>query len=179
MPGTAGTHEGVPRAGHRQRSIRKGVVECQLRRGASAHLVVSSRYAASVGQQLTVLYDADCGVCRLTARALLRLDWWRRLDLVPLQSFATEPGPSRAELVEALHVRDASGRWSRGGAATLQIAAAIPVLLPLAIAGRLPWMGSVAERAYRFVAGHRLAISRLLDLDRCALDLRPSPSDEP
>jgi predicted DCC family thiol-disulfide oxidoreductase YuxK len=168
MPGTAGTHEGVPRAGHRQRSIRKGVVECQL----------SPAYAALVAGLLTVLYDADCGFCRLTARALMRLDWWRRLDLVPLQSFAAEPGPTRAELLEALHVRDAAGRWSRGGAAALRIAAAIPLLRPLAIAGRLPGMTRVAERAYRFVAGHRTAISRLLDLDRSALDLRPSPADE-
>ena len=108
----------------------------------------------------------------------MRLDWWRRLDLVPLQSFVAEPGPRRAELLEELHVRDASGHWSRGGAGTLQIATAIPVLLPLAIAGRLPGMAWVAERAYRFVAGHRLAIRGLLDLDRCALDLRPSPPDE-
>ena len=124
-------------------------------------------------RQLTVLYDADCGVCRLTARALMRLDWGRSLDLVPLQSFVAAPGPSQADLLEALHVRGASGRWSRGGAASLQIASAIPLLVPLAIAGRLPGMGWLAERAYRFVAGHRQAISGLLDLDRCAPELRP------
>ena len=128
--------------------------------------------------QLTVLYDADCGVCRLTALALMRLDWWRRLDLVPLQSFVSGPGPNRAELLEALHVRDASGRWTRGGAATMRIASAIPVLLPLAIAGRLPGMTGIAEWAYRFVAGRRHVISALLDLDRCALDLRPSRTAE-
>jgi predicted DCC family thiol-disulfide oxidoreductase YuxK len=125
---------------------------------------------------LTVLYDADCGVCRVTAAALMRLDWWRRLDLVPLQSFVAEPGPASAELLEALHVRDGAGRWARGGAAALRIASVIPVLMPLAIAGRLPGMAGVAERAYRFVAGRRHVISRLLDLDRCALDLRPDPA---
>jgi predicted DCC family thiol-disulfide oxidoreductase YuxK len=127
---------------------------------------------------VTVLYDADCGVCRLTSLALSRLDWWRRLDLVPLQSFVAEPGPSRAELLEALHVRDTSGRWFRGGAAALRIASAIPILLPLAIAGRLPGMPWVAERAYQFVASRRHVISGLLGLDRCALDLRPAPTAE-
>jgi len=135
-------------------------------------------YAALVVEQLTVLYDADCGVCRLTALALRRLDWGHRLDLVPLQSFATSPGPSRAELLDALHARDAFGRWTHGGAAALRIAAAIPLLLPLSIAGRLPGMTWVAERAYRFVASRRQVISGLLDLDRCALELRPRPSAE-
>jgi predicted DCC family thiol-disulfide oxidoreductase YuxK len=131
--------------------------------------------AEGVTHQLTVLYDADCGVCRLTVLALRRLDWGRRLDLVPLQSFAAEPaaeGPSHEDLLSALHVRDASGRWATGGAAALRVARVIPVLAPLAIAGRLPGMGRVAERAYRLVADHRHAISRVLDLDRCALELR-------
>jgi predicted DCC family thiol-disulfide oxidoreductase YuxK len=132
-------------------------------------------YAAFVAQQLTVLYDADCGVCRLTALALLRLDWRRRLDLVPLQSFVAEPGPSRAALLQALHVRDGSGRWARGGAASVRIAAAVPLLWPLSVLGHVPGMGWLAERAYRFVAGHRKAISRVLNLDRCALELAHRP----
>lgn len=122
--------------------------------------------------RLTVLFDADCGVCRLTAVALMRLDWWRRVDLVPLQSFVAEPGPSHYELLEALHVRDAAGRWTRAGAAALLIASAIPILVPLAIVARLPTGAWLADRGYRLVANHRHVISRVLDLDRCALDLR-------
>jgi predicted DCC family thiol-disulfide oxidoreductase YuxK len=130
-----------------------------------------------VGARLTVLYDADCGVCRLTARALDRLDWARRLDLVPLQAFAVDPadeGPSGADLRSALHVRDGAGAWIAGSGAALRIAAAVPVLAPLTLAARLPGGRWLAERAYRWVAANRHAISRALDLDRCALDLRPS-----
>ena len=126
--------------------------------------------------RLTVLYDADCGVCRLTIAALGRLDWWRHLDFAPLQTYEVEPEPSREELLAALHARDASGRWFRGGAAALRIASAVPVLVPLAIVGRLPGMGRLADRAYRLVADHRHVVSRLLDLDRCALDLRATPT---
>ena len=125
---------------------------------------------------LTVLYDADCGVCRLTALALLRLDWLGRLDLVPLQAFAAVPpdeAPTREELLEELHVRDGDGRWSRGGGAALRIAAALPLLAPLALAGRLPGMAWLAERGYRLVADHRHEIGRALDLDACAAGLRP------
>jgi predicted DCC family thiol-disulfide oxidoreductase YuxK len=120
-----------------------------------------------------VLYDDDCGICRLTVMALQRLDWRHRLDCVPLQDFTVAPGgPERADLLEALHVRDASGRWYRGGAAAPRIASVVPVLVPLAIVGRLPVMTWLVEWAYRFVANHRLAISTALDLERCALQLR-------
>lgn len=122
---------------------------------------------------MLVLYDDDCGVCRLTVLALRRLDWRRRLDCVPLQDFAVAPGgPARADLLEALHARDASGRWFRGGAAALRIASVVPVLVPLSIVGRLPGMTWLAERAYRFVASHRQDLSRALHLERCALELR-------
>lgn len=128
-----------------------------------------------VSRTLTVLFDADCGVCRMTARALERLDWLGRLDLVPLQAFhATPPAttPSDAELQAALHVRDAGGACSRGGAAALRIASAVPVLAPLSLVGRVPGGIWAAERGYRLIADHRHRISRALRLDRCAIELR-------
>ena len=126
---------------------------------------------------LTVLYDADCGVCRLTILALLRLDWRHRLDVVPLGSFAAVPpeeAPTVEELRATLHVRDEDGRWSRGGAAALRIAGALPLLVPLALAGQLPGLAWLAERSYDAVAAHRGAISHALGLERCAIGLKPA-----
>jgi predicted DCC family thiol-disulfide oxidoreductase YuxK len=115
--------------------------------------------------RLTVLYDADCGVCRLTVRALRSLDWGRRLSFMPLQRFeATAAGdPTQAQLLRALHVRDDGGRWQRAGDAMLRIAGMIPVLVPLALVGRLPGMSGPVEAAYRLVADNRNRISRILD----------------
>ena len=115
--------------------------------------------------RLTVLYDAECGVCRLTVRALRTLDWNRRLELVPLQRFvrSASDDPTRRRLLWALHARDARGRWYRAGDAMLRIAAVVPVLAPLSIIGRLPGMGRPIEAVYRLVAGNRHAISRLLE----------------
>jgi predicted DCC family thiol-disulfide oxidoreductase YuxK len=114
--------------------------------------------------RLTVLYDAECDVCRLTIRALRRLDWRRRLAFSPLQRF--EPGafdPSRPDLLDALHVRDGRGRWERGGNAMLRIASVIPLLLPLSLVGRLPGIHYLVEIAYGHVADNRPAISWALD----------------
>jgi predicted DCC family thiol-disulfide oxidoreductase YuxK len=115
--------------------------------------------------RLTVLYDADCGVCRLTVRTLRKLDWRRRLTFMPLQRFTgSAPGdPTRRRLLWALHVRDGRGRWYRAGDAMLRIASELPVLVPLSIVGRLPGMGGPVDVAYRLVADNRQAISRVLD----------------
>ena len=121
---------------------------------------------------VTVLYDADCGVCRHTALTLRVLDRTRRLRFAPLQDFVpAAPGdPTPATLAEALHVRDEGGEWHAGGAAALEIARAIPALTPLALIGRLPGMALVAEAGYQLVARNRHALSRWLGVERCSFD---------
>jgi predicted DCC family thiol-disulfide oxidoreductase YuxK len=121
------------------------------------------------GIRLTILYDADCGVCRHTARTLRTLDWRERLHFAALQGFVpTAAGdPAGAELEAALHVRDERGTWHAGGEAALEIARVVPALAPLALVGRLPGMGRVADVAYEAVAANRHAISGWLGLDRC------------
>ena len=122
--------------------------------------------------RLSVFYDADCGICRHTARALRILDWRRRLRFAPLQGFVpTAAGdPARGELEAALHVRDERGGWHAGGDAALQVARVVPTLAPLALVGRLPGMGRVAEMAYGVIARNRHAISGWLGVDRCVFD---------
>lgn len=116
-----------------------------------------------------VLFDADCGFCSWSATFLDRLDRARALRLVPLQSAANEvpSAPARRELLETLHVGDGAGRWLRGGDACLEIASVIPVLRPLAMAGRLPLVRRGVDRAYRLVARNRHRLTRLLRKEGC------------
>ena len=118
-----------------------------------------------MGRTLTVVYDGACPVCRLTIRALRILDWRQRLEFTPLQQFEPRStgDPSRGELMRALHVRDADGPWRRGGDAALRVASVVPIFVPLSLVGRLPGLQGPVEAAYRLVADHRQAISRLLD----------------
>jgi predicted DCC family thiol-disulfide oxidoreductase YuxK len=83
---------------------------------------------------------------------------------MPLQRFVgAAPGdPTNRRLLWALHVRDGRGRWYRAGDAMLRIAAELPVLMPLAVVGRLPGMSGPVEAAYRLVADNRHVISRVL-----------------
>jgi len=123
----------------------------------------------TAARRLVVLFDADCGFCSWCATALDRLDRRQRLRLLPLQSAATEldDAPPEDVLLVRIHVRDEAGRWERGGAAVLRIAGVLPVLRPLAVAGRLPLMGYVVEAWYRVVSRNRHRLGRLLGLDGC------------
>ena len=120
----------------------------------------------AIGRALTVIYDGNCPVCRLTIRALRILDWRECLAFTPLQQFRPRSSgdPSRRELIRALHVRDSHGRWHRGGYAALRIAGVIPILVPLSLVGRLPGLDGPVESAYRLVADNRHAIGRLLGI---------------
>lgn len=117
--------------------------------------------------RLTVLFDSDCGFCTRSAGVLRRLDRARRLDLVPLQGAALKDAPPERLLIERLHVRDAAGAWSAGGAAWLRIAAAVPALRPLAWFAPLPFIRSLVEPVYAVIANNRHRLSRLLGDDAC------------
>jgi predicted DCC family thiol-disulfide oxidoreductase YuxK len=116
---------------------------------------------------LTVLYDADCGVCTHTARLMARLDSGRRLKLVALQRAHLPGQPPMDVLSEALHVVDGEGRWSVGAAATLEIARRLPALRPLTSLASLPFAMAALDVGYRVVADNRHQISRLLGLQVC------------
>jgi predicted DCC family thiol-disulfide oxidoreductase YuxK len=121
--------------------------------------------------RLIVLFDAECGFCTRTARALRRLDSANRLALVPLQSAAAAvpDSPNEAALLDRMHVRDAAGRWWFGSEAWLRIAEVVPALRPAAVFARLPVIREFVEPVYRLVADNRRRISRLLGDRACRI----------
>ena len=142
------------------------------RRGPDERLTLSERGERG---ELLVLYDADCGLCTRVARLLRRLDGGRRLDPRPLQSWHDAlGGPSAAELRQAIHVRDASGRWFTGGAATIRIAGEIRPLRLLATVAGTPILARRIDAIYELVARNRHRISRLLGDAACRVDRRTS-----
>jgi predicted DCC family thiol-disulfide oxidoreductase YuxK len=129
----------------------------------------------TMGEGLVVFYDGDCGFCTRSARVLRVLDRPHRLTLAPLHeapaAFADAPPMDR--LLESMHVRDARGRWTDGGAAWLRIADVVPLLRPLAVAGRLPVLRRLVEPAYTLVAANRHRISRWTGDRACHVDRLP------
>lgn len=120
---------------------------------------------------LTVLFDADCGVCTSTARLLLRLDRRGLLRLVPLQTATVSGAPPRGELLDALHAVDAEGSWWVGADAVVEIAKRVTVLRPISAVARLPMARSLLDDGYRTVAHNRQRLSRALGLTACEVPL--------
>jgi predicted DCC family thiol-disulfide oxidoreductase YuxK len=110
-----------------------------------------------------LLYDADCGFCRWSLAWVLRADRRRRVSPLALdtdQANARLSDLPPDEREASWHLLAPDGRrWSAGYAA--------PPLLRLLPGGRLPAAVLAAapdlvNRAYRWVADHRSAFSKLI-----------------
>jgi predicted DCC family thiol-disulfide oxidoreductase YuxK len=111
----------------------------------------------------TILYDADCGVCRWLLAKLLRWDRQGAVRPVALQEAAATsllPGMSEKERMGSWHLVDAEGEVRSAGAAFPALFGLLPGGAPLAaLTARAP---GLSERAYRLVADHRPALGRLV-----------------
>jgi predicted DCC family thiol-disulfide oxidoreductase YuxK len=110
-----------------------------------------------------ILYDGDCGLCKWLLAALLRFDRAGRLRPVALQRPEAEAllaDLDPAERMASMHVVSPHGTRASGGEA-------LPALLRQLSGGRLP--AAVLARfpratgwSYRWVAAHRIGISRFV-----------------
>lgn len=96
----------------------------------------------------SLLYDPDCGFCRVCVALLLRWDRGARLRPVP------------GEDLESWQLIEPDGTVVAGGAAFSPLFRLLPGGAPLArVTDRFP---NAAERGYRWVADHRTAFGRPL-----------------
>jgi predicted DCC family thiol-disulfide oxidoreductase YuxK len=112
---------------------------------------------------MVVLYDGDCGFCKVMLAVLLRWDRAGRFGAAPIQSTQGEQllqdMPSQDRL-NSWHLIDGAQTLHSGGAAIPVVLAALPGGGLLArLASRFP--GSTAH-AYEWVASHRVLLGRLL-----------------
>jgi predicted DCC family thiol-disulfide oxidoreductase YuxK len=109
-----------------------------------------------------VLYDPDCGFCRVSLALLLRWDTRGRLDPVALgteEADALLDGMPEDERMASWHLVE-GGAVSSGGAAFPPVFALLPGGRPLARATeRFP---GASDRLYRWVADHRSLLGRPL-----------------
>ena len=115
--------------------------------------------------RLAVLYDSDCGFCKWALDKILAWDRNRRLRPVAIQSeegqrLLVSIPPERRR--ESWHLV-AGGRVQSAGAAAPDLFAVLPGGRPLAALLRA--FPRLTERSYRWVAGHRDLLARLLRID--------------
>ena len=125
--------------------------------------MLNPRNPAGPSQELTVLYDGACPLCRRE----IGLYRGQAAD-VPLcfadVSDADQPlpaGTTREQLLARFHVRDADGRLLSGAAAFLALWSVLPGWRWLARIGRLPGVAWLMECVYRQFLRWRPALQRL------------------
>ena len=109
-----------------------------------------------------VLYDPDCGFCRVSLALLLRWDTRGRLRPVALGTEEADSlldGMPQEERMASWHLVEA-GRVHSGGAAFPPVFARLPGARPLALAS--DHFPGATDRVYRWVADHRSLLGRPL-----------------
>jgi predicted DCC family thiol-disulfide oxidoreductase YuxK len=109
----------------------------------------------------TVLYDGQCRVCAASARLLRRWDTAGRLELVPYQDPAVPerfPTIPAAALREAMQVVGPDGARWEGAAAVERILSLLPAGGLLAWSFRVPVLGALLNRGYRWFARNRFRL---------------------
>jgi predicted DCC family thiol-disulfide oxidoreductase YuxK len=117
----------------------------------------------SPGTEWVVLYDRDCGFCRWSFALVLRAD--RARSLRPLALGTAEADALLSEL--GPKQRMASWHLIAPDGARESAGAALPTVVSLLRGGGIPAaalarMPRVTDRGYRWVAGHRTWLSRLV-----------------
>jgi predicted DCC family thiol-disulfide oxidoreductase YuxK len=111
----------------------------------------------------TVLYDAECGFCTWALSGLLAWDRAHRLEPTALQHSKARhllAGVQPAERMVSWHLISPAGARYSGGAAVVQVLRLLPGGRMLATA--FTPFPRLTEKAYRWVADHRLGLSRLI-----------------
>jgi predicted DCC family thiol-disulfide oxidoreductase YuxK len=118
----------------------------------------------------TVIFDADCGVCQRTRRAIEMLDWFGAMRWLPQQDAAAlEFGIPRDALEKSMYLITRRGRAYRGFDAVQQILLRLPVSYAVAalairkapvLAAALAFFFSpvfkpAGDRAYTWIASNR------------------------
>ncbi len=112
---------------------------------------------------VVVLYDGDCGFCKVMLAVLLTWDRTHQLAAVPIQSTLGGqllPGMSSQERLKSWHLIDGDRVVHSGGAALPAVFAVLPGGAPLgSLASQFP---RTTSHAYEWTADHRGLLGRLL-----------------
>ena len=120
-----------------------------------------------------VLYDAECPLCTFQMKLLTWLDWFGRLQLIPISTPRAQelaPNLTREELLEAIHCVTTEGHQYRGARCIRFVGLRMPLLLPIALVLWMPGVIWIAEKIYMWVSRNRHLLSRIFGCKQaCAI----------
>ncbi len=124
--------------------------------GASA---ISRSYVLGMAQ-LIVWHDGACPLCRREIALMRRLDRAGAIRFIDATGQDAACPIDRADLLARFHASE-DGVLLSGAAAFAAMWRAIPLLRPLGLAARRPWVLAVLERVYRGFLRVRPGLQRI------------------
>jgi predicted DCC family thiol-disulfide oxidoreductase YuxK len=112
---------------------------------------------------VTLWFDGGCPLCLREISVMRRLDKRQAISFIDVSSENSVCPISRAELLARFHAQE-NGVMLSGAAAFAAMWRAIPVLRPLGLAARNPWVLSMLERLYIVFLKHRPQIATLRNM---------------
>jgi predicted DCC family thiol-disulfide oxidoreductase YuxK len=114
--------------------------------------------AHGLGRPYTVVFDGTCKMCSRLSRVLEKWDRHRVMEIVPSQRpgvAARFPWIPRHAYAEALQMIGPGGVTWSGAEAVEQLLTVLPKGKLIAWVFRIPFMRTIADRIYRWVAQNR------------------------
>lgn len=125
-------------------------------------MISGKRKVGGVMMKDIVLYDGNCGFCRLSKNMAKKLDWLRNLEWIELERYQGVLF-SQEELESEIHLVTSSGKVLRGFSAIRRILWQLPLTTILSLLLYLPFAKWFGDRVYAFVAKYRGKIMELLN----------------
>jgi predicted DCC family thiol-disulfide oxidoreductase YuxK len=120
---------------------------------------------------VTAIYDGNCVLCQQTKRIIEALDWLNRAEFLNLHDWETVqaryPDLDYEMAMGQMHVVGEDGRLLAGFEGVRRLLRELPLGFPVWLILRLPGMGWLGEKVYRFVARNRYRINKLVGAKVC------------
>jgi predicted DCC family thiol-disulfide oxidoreductase YuxK len=110
---------------------------------------------------VTVWFDGACPLCMREITLMRKLDKAHDIAFVDVTSPSSICPLNRTDLLARFHAEE-NGKLLSGAAAFAAMWRAIPVLRPLGLAARNPFVLAVLERLYVFFLRHRPKLQRMV-----------------
>jgi predicted DCC family thiol-disulfide oxidoreductase YuxK len=119
-------------------------------------------------RDVLVIFDDTCPVCRAGVEKVRKLDTLGLVICLPcsdVKQFDIPGCPNPEELERAVHIRTPEGDWYSGSDAIAILSKALPKTRWLGRFLLLPGISQIARPTYRFIACHRMKLSRIMRLE--------------
>ena len=121
-----------------------------------------------------LFFDSDCPFCQLQIRLLSKLDWFNKVEFIPLKKFSESLSGvhiEENELNQAIHCVTPKKTIFKGPEAIRFLAMRMPLLVPMSLIMWLPGMMFIAQKIYNLISKNRYLLSKVIGCkDSCAVE---------